>query len=527
MFCVKKYLSLLLALTLCLCTVCGALAENAGGDTVSKSKTATNLDANLETTVTLSFPSEEVSLDSDVVFVLDKSTSAQVYSEAVRMLDALKEQAIANNTKIKIGVVVFAMKARDASGGLLDVVEQYDQIIKALEFNRSSGTNTHAGLLVGKKMLDEDTSVDASRKHLIFLSDGISYIFNEDPTTIGVNYIHPDTHKLFAHGQLNNDNWGFKYGVSTYTPEDWDAWLKEIGQLVTSQGKQYDHPYVPKEPDEFKNTTNPYWEPLLPINDLNAANNKNYVICNEKALYLTWQVWQDCKNSGYNCYAVVSNENKNYPWGPSFIRHLAKGNASSFPTIQEKILYMLGAGSSVTDVIGKQFDLIPDSFQLTVGGVSYPATRIGNRYYFGEKHQVKEESWYDYEVDYDPNGDDGESFEFTINENVTNFKRVQLSYNLKVSNPKTAPGTYGQYDRDGSKGYDGLHTNESATLIPYDSNQNPGATETFQKPTVSYTVNGAATSVPKTGDASTPALWVALLTLSAAALFVLSRRRAA
>lgn len=27
----KKWMSLLLALTLCLCTVCGALAENAGG----------------------------------------------------------------------------------------------------------------------------------------------------------------------------------------------------------------------------------------------------------------------------------------------------------------------------------------------------------------------------------------------------------------------------------------------------------------------------------------------------------------
>lgn len=41
----KKFLSLLLALTLCLCTVSGALAANADGavDTVSKSKTATNL----------------------------------------------------------------------------------------------------------------------------------------------------------------------------------------------------------------------------------------------------------------------------------------------------------------------------------------------------------------------------------------------------------------------------------------------------------------------------------------------------
>lgn len=45
--------------------------------TISKSKTATNLDSNYESKVTLSLPSAEEKLDSDIVFVVDKSESSE------------------------------------------------------------------------------------------------------------------------------------------------------------------------------------------------------------------------------------------------------------------------------------------------------------------------------------------------------------------------------------------------------------------------------------------------------------------
>lgn len=149
----KKFLSLLLALTLCLCTVSGALAANADEavDTVSKSKTATNLNEQLETTVTLSFPSEEVSLDSDVVFELDKSTSADVEAAALQMLQKLQEQLKGTGAKIKVGVVIFNKEAHNVSNGLLDLATQYEKIKTAIETGIESGTNTHAGLLAGKK----------------------------------------------------------------------------------------------------------------------------------------------------------------------------------------------------------------------------------------------------------------------------------------------------------------------------------------------------------------------------------------
>lgn len=60
---------------------------------VSRSKTATKLDTNTWTSnVTLSLPSAEEKLASDVVFVLDKSTSAEKEEQALGMLTALKEQ---------------------------------------------------------------------------------------------------------------------------------------------------------------------------------------------------------------------------------------------------------------------------------------------------------------------------------------------------------------------------------------------------------------------------------------------------
>ena len=59
---------------------------------------------------------------------------------------------------------------------------------------------------------------------------------------------------------------------------------------------------------------------------------------------------------------------------------------------------------------------------------------------------------------------------------------------MKLVNPKTAEGTYGQYDADGSEGLDSLYTNNSATLYPVDSNNTEGLPENFPKPTVSYTV---------------------------------------
>lgn len=42
---------------------------------------------------------------------------------------------------------------------------------KAIQQEITSGTNSHAGLLAGKELLDNDKEVEAQRKYMVFVSD--------------------------------------------------------------------------------------------------------------------------------------------------------------------------------------------------------------------------------------------------------------------------------------------------------------------------------------------------------------------
>ena len=81
---------------------------------VSRSKTATVLDKDYRSTVTLSLPSAEEKLASDVVFVLDKSTSAELEDKALALLADLKEEVRERGVMVKVGVVIFNREANVA-----------------------------------------------------------------------------------------------------------------------------------------------------------------------------------------------------------------------------------------------------------------------------------------------------------------------------------------------------------------------------------------------------------------------------
>ena len=218
-----------------------------------------------------------------------------------------------------------------------------------------------------------------------------------------------------------------------------------------------------------------------------------------------------------NCYAVPQ-PNETYPWGPSFMDVLAGGKNVSFDSIKNDIYYLLDADSYVVDEIGDDtynganydFDFVNDaaSLILTVGGNQYTATAVTDGLEEGETAR--------YSFTYDgvnaTNGaaapfvlryfQDGtiydgseydECFVWEINVPVSNFAPVQLTYTVKLTDPQTASGTYGQYDEDGEDTTStGLYTNNSATLYPVDSNGYDHVPEAFAKPTVSYTVGGSS-----------------------------------
>jgi Mg-chelatase subunit ChlD len=464
----------------------------------SKSKTATQLNNDFLSNVTLSLPSAEEKLVTDVVFVLDKSTSADLEDAALEMLQDLKGRIDATNAQVQVGVVIFNKEAHVANDGkFFDLSTEYEDITAAFMADISSGTNTHAGLLAGKAMLDADTAVSADRKYLIFVSDGITYMYNAEPTVTAWKFNQPnaagDWHGKGSWGIFSGpDNWESKYHTND-APKNWDVWMETISSQVNAQGTTYEYPY-----GGTAGTVTP--------EDLQRWDT-DYAMSVDKALYLTNQVYQEAKTSGYHCYAMPIGTNTENLWGPSFMDYLADGENVSFNEIQNDIYYLLDAGSKVVDVIGSgtdnqgsayHFDFVndPAALTLTVDGTKLDVTRIDDTTYGFGKAQ---DSVYPFVLHYYATGEDGQSdecFVWDINQPVSNFAPVQLTYTVKLTDPVTenntsASITHGQYDEDGSEGYQGgLYTNNSAVLYPVDSNKTEGQPEFFAKPTVSYTVPG-------------------------------------
>ena len=496
----KHKMSKLLSALLCcvmLLTLLPVTAAAVDGDaltqswTVSGSKTATNLDSNFESKVTLSLPSAEEPLVTDVVFVLDKSTSPNLQEEALKMLSDLMAQVETSNAKVKVGVVIFNKVANNVLP-LTDLDTGYEAIEAAIKTEISSGTNTHAGLLAGKAMLDEDTSVDASRKYLIFVSDGITYMYDKDAKIVPYYWMNDNSPYYSA----DPYSWQFKYGNNA-APDSWDTRLRQIGTALDIEIIEpilYDN----------KNTLSP--------DNATSAQDKDpamYTTSVDRALYYTYITYAAAQQADYHCFAMTADTTSasQYLWGPSFMNYLAGGETVNFESIKNDILYYVGPRSTVTDVMGYvkddyNFDFVnkAEDLTMTVGGVELKAQIISdNRYAFGEKD---DQGNYPYELTYYPANDDTEKFEWKMNVPVTIDKPVTLTYSVKLTNPKTAAGTYGQYDRDGSADFGGLYTNNSAVLKPVDSKGNFGRDYTFLKPTVSYTV-ATPTPRPSTSKPST------------------------
>ena len=220
---------------------------------------------------------------------------------------------------------------------------------------------------------------------------------------------------------------------------------------------------------------------------------------NEIAIYKTASVYRELADSVDYAYAFKLDENHwdDYPYGYQLMDYLASISdggeitestaKSTFDTIKNQILYAIERGT-VTDIIGNDFDLTSvDSITLSVGGTEVAGVvdaANANVKNFGTED---ENGVYPYSVEYVPGAAGEEQLIWTINVPVENANRLVLSYGLKLVNKSTTAGTYGQYDRDGSQGYDGIHTNVSAVL-DYETTTGDTGSKNFPRPTVSYTV---------------------------------------
>ena len=515
-------------------------------------KMATELDKNLETKVTLSFPGKREAEPSDVVFVLDKSgASAQmdIYKQAKEFLGQISQKAKDDGLDIKVGVVLFN-RVGNIQQPLTDVVTGYDDILNAMNSSLHSGTNMDAGLLAAKSILDADTAVKAENKHVILISDGATYLYCKDgdftkPYTRSFGSVEGGRNMMGGIWEwqsreyhLNNawkkfsDGSNFIFSQAMKSPEKLGEYLAYYRDQYENNSEknwaQYDYEYT----DDAANngTTNP-----IPV-DVTAP-------CNiDVAFWSTDDTFQSMVNAGYDMNVYYKNA-ADFD-GQVFLQYLTRNSNNGkldtdFAEIKAKLVDKIAAGSTVEDFIGADFDFIndPAKISLTANGEKLSPVKIDDGSYgFGKR----EDGSYRFTLNY-VNGDQ-EMLKLTLNEAASPSKPVVLEYSERLVNVPTEPGVHT------------LNVNESAVLHPIDGNGVSGDDYEFPVPTVEYTVpepeqkpeepkpgeptkpsadntkkpvKKAKGGVPKTGDATMPAAVAGLLVagVAAGAAGVAARRR--
>ena len=448
-------------------------------------KTATELDENLETKVTLSFPGKREAEPADVVFVLDKSgASAQkdIYNQAKAFLEEVKAKAQADGLDIKVGVVLFN-KVGNIKRPLTDVVTGYDDILTAMNSSVRSGTNMDAGLLAAKSMLDADTAVKAENKHVILISDGATYLYCKNG-----DYTKPYT-RSFGSVEGGRNMMG---GVWEWQSREYhtnNAWKKFsdgsnfiFSQAMTSPKKLGE--YLAYYRDQYENSDKNWAQYDYEYTDAAAAIGTSNPIpvdvnapcSNDVAFWSTDDTFQSMVNAGYDMNVYYKNA-ADFD-GQVFLKYLTRNSNSGqldtdFNKLKAKLIDKIAAGSTVEDLIGNSFDFVNDAskISLNVAGEDLAPEKIDETTYgFGKRA----DGTYRFTLKY--TAGENEKLTFTLNEAAVPAKPVALTYSEVLVNKPTEAGIHT------------LKVNESATLYPIDGNGATGTASDFPVPTVTYTV---------------------------------------
>lgn len=480
----------------------------------SKSKTATELtlaeNGKYQSEVTLSLPAADEKLASDIVFVIDKSSSSKEASteQGLEMLEKLPTDA-----EINFGAIVFdgaAYVAYDLQKFDANNLESISEAIDSKPGEEAiGGTNIDAGLTAAKSMLENaNDGVADSRKYVILISDGLTRLFTgeDGKTKIIFNEQYADSKNLFG----DFTTWclanGFKDGEYKVPGGDWDGYFNKISAFIEKDKDQYVVDYI-----KDTSTLDPD-NPNAPENYISYDERTEHALCIDRSIYEAFESYQAL--NAYNCYAVYTG---NSELGQTIMSELNGGQEIvDFDSIGRDINYLLDDGSYVIDEIGfgtdnhnneYDFDFVQsDNLILTVGTETLTADRVTEGLPEGETAQYTFGKDSDrFVLHYYQDGTtapDGESynecFVWEIKEPVSQFAPVQLTYTVELQQAQTAAGTYGSYEADGQDDITGayledegrgLFTNNVAVLYAKETEATEvGEPECFAKPTVSYTV---------------------------------------
>ena len=496
-------------------------------------KTATAL-ANDKTDVTLSVGGKSAKENVAVMFLLDKSTSMGTRQEAAKMLQHLKGLT---NTNIIYDVVIFSGTASSTGWkNISDDATYTDTEENFANKEPSSGTNMPAGIDQALKDMntlksESEYSSYSENTYLVTISDGITYIWDEDGTTKTVPVaekqagVDPKVSKTV-------DTWDIMYGPGVSLEDvytDFASFLTSIPQkMEQTKESGYVCDYTTSNPKSYITVEN--------TDKFSETNKPNQYACApEFSVYYSATKYQKLVKPFTKSFALPMPELKEdgtekttnweyYPWGRELMLYLQSKSSNSgqgvvhdadaatiFAGIRNEILYEIKSGS-ITDVIGADFSLTDqtltkDTFTLKVKGEKVAANEpSGNEITFGERDESTGKYPYvltyykgtatknadnTYTITsgekiykYTPCDKTGEvngsvSDEFFVLEMNVPVVSLDLTYNLSLTSKRTAAGTYE------------VPTNESATLAYKSANQNSGTVD-FNEPTVSYTVKGSS-----------------------------------
>ena len=499
----------------------------------SKSKTATNLDANYQSQVTLSLPAADYPSKLEIVFVVDGTAWKDFSSYKSGIQDILDQLKSFENITADAALVSFGNTAK-IDRPLTSVQDFKLPILPPM----SSGTNIQSGIRAAREILENGDPY--AQKYMVLLTDGGAFYWLDDNgNSVTKPYKSGESGSFFdstaqEDSHIFNNNLSGLYSLASGNlvnfREKYKAEIESFNQTATvcekgTQENQLEGQYIYKTDD---------W-----------SDKEKYPFTNmEQGIYNASQEMLEAANSGINLITIGSYDY--YPDQPavhamsnqfldwtSTVGKLYKFNTgnendsleNALSDVKDELIYLLDEGSSIVDVIGEGIDNIGNGYDfefindinnlnLTVGGVPLNKTTIveNTSYGFGE---ILDNGKYEFELTYYPDGIGkearsqeviaGELFRLDINVPITIDKPVQLTYTVRLTHPQTADGTYGQYDADGSEEYAGLYTNKMAILYPVDSNGVEGEQEAFQKPTVSYSIsNGKPVDPPIDPEDPTP-----------------------
>lgn len=503
----KKFLAILTALLIPLASIAETIIESdeytpeisiADGEVyvpyiapvnlnkVAISKTATNLNEDYESDIMLKIPTTNVDV-YDIVFVVDASLS--IDNAAERLLQQYMSAADTRDD-INVGIVYFYGKSK--------IYRQLDGTIIAKNHPSQythRGTNLNSGILTGKYMLDNHAGVPASNKYLIILSDGDTHVYQRN-NQFSLNGTKTEGETVVVQEYNGNivagpDTYLFKYG--TYAaPADWYNYFVEVAKAINRDQDLYEQTWG-WDPRNYYNGAEHYI-----TGDLSA-----HAVSSDKALYYAMLSYTAAQQRGYNCYAVyVDSGDFSYrtsQYAQSFMNYLNCGRSFSLSNIGKEISYVT-TGSYVMDYMGSgidnlgneyDMDFIPDASRLYViwNGERIGATTSDNiTFYFDDLFTLVYHG--DEENDY---------FKWTINTNLLLCDSVELHYSIRLSNPQTVAGEYGEYDFDGSQGGIPLLTNTTATLYT----PNDTKIKDFPLPAVEYSVTPTPSPTPSSSPTPT------------------------